>query len=71
MDTVKNENNNSIINILIFPFYTLLNILVFALKGIKACFYDIWVILFNFLSYRLDKIYKSTKAISSDDTNDI
>ncbi len=70
MDTVKNENNN-LINILIFPFYTILNILVFALKGFKACFYDLWVILYNFLSYRLDKIYRSTKDGNIDETMDI
>ena len=44
MDTVKEAKPN-FLSILLFPFYTLANILVFALKGLKSCFYDIWVIL--------------------------
>lgn len=70
MDTVKEEKPN-VLSILLFPFYTLANILVFALKGLKSCFYDIWVIIFNALSYRLDKLFHTAKDISGDDTNDI
>ena len=52
---------NSPIEMLILPFYTILNIIVFALKGFKACFYDLWIIIFNSLSYKLDKLYQGTK----------
>ncbi len=76
MDNVVNNPSNtnnakktSIINILIWPFYTIANILIFAVKGFKACFYDLWLILFNSASYKLDKIYQSAKEedLSSDD----
>ena len=66
VDTVNNEmkKNNSFIQTLILPFYTILNIIVFALKGFKALFYDLWIIIFNSLSYRLDRIYQTTKETS-------
>ena len=76
MDNVVNNTSKtndikktSLINILIWPFYTIANILVFAAKGFKACFYDLWLILFNSASYKLDKIYQSAKEedLSSDD----
>lgn len=65
------KKNNNILEIIEFPFYTILNILVFALKGLKACFYDLWVIVFSALSYRLDKLYQGTKSMSGDDANEI
>ncbi len=63
------RKKNSPIEMLILPFYTILNIIVFALKGFKACFYDLWIIIFNSLSYKLDRLYQGTKeeSLSSDD----
>ena len=73
MDTVNTEmkKNNSIIQTLILPFYTILNIIVFALKGFKALFYDLWIIVFNSLSYRLDRIYQVAKDPSFNENDDI
>lgn len=74
MDTVVNNsknNKNSIFQTLVLPFYTIANILVFALKGFKALFYDLWIIIYNSISYRLDRIYQSTKEVSLNENDDI
>ena len=68
MNTETKPSSN--MNALVLPFYTIANIFVFAAKGFKALFYDLWVILFNSASYSFDKLYKSAKDFS-DDSNDI
>ncbi len=68
MEEVK--KTSGIIDYFILPFYTILNIIVFALKGFKSCFYDLWVIVFNALSFRLDRIYQSAKEFSDDGSSD-
>lgn len=41
----------------------LFHILTFAFIGVKACTYDLFVYLYNFASWRLDKAYKRTKEV--------
>jgi type IV pilus assembly protein PilC len=48
-----NENKSSFFIILFFKY---------AFLGVKALFFDIWVIIFNLLSFYLDSAYKKTKS---------
>ncbi len=68
MEEAKQSGN--FLNYLIWPFYTLINIIAFALMGFKSCFYDLWVIVFNAISFRLDRIYQSAKDFSVEGADD-
>ena len=39
------------------------HIITFAFIGVKACTYDLFVFLYNYISWRLDKAYKRTKEV--------
>ncbi|MEG0977260.1 MAG: type II secretion system F family protein, partial [Bacilli bacterium] len=51
------------------PFYTILNIIVFALKGVKALFYDLWIMLYQAISWQLDKTNRGIKELTNDENN--
>jgi len=59
----QTTTSNNVLDIIKFPFFTLFNILMFAYKGLRACLYDFWAILFQASSYQLDKTYRATKEI--------
>lgn len=46
-------------NVVLVIFY----IITFAFIGVKACTYDLFVFLYNYISWRLDKAYKRTKEV--------
>ncbi len=48
------------------PFIIFYNIIVYALVGAKAVFFDFWVGLFNIASYQADKVYRKTQSGESD-----
>ncbi len=53
-------------SILSFPidlFWAFINIFVCAYKGIKFIFFDLVIMLFNFVSLRVDRTYKKTKNL--------
>ena len=53
-------------NIILVVFY----IFYYAFVGIKACTYDLFVYIYNFISWRLDKAYKKTKEVLKNDDVD-
>ena len=57
-EEIVNEKTSS--GILTAPFFIALNIIVYAVKGLKALFYDIWVILFHSLGHKVDKSINKT-----------
>ncbi|MEG1506436.1 MAG: type II secretion system F family protein [Bacilli bacterium] len=68
LDT-KTAKKTSFIDIIKAPFYTLLNIIVFALKGVKALFYDLWIMLYQAISWQLDKTNRGIKELTNDENN--
>ncbi|MEG1892669.1 MAG: type II secretion system F family protein, partial [Bacilli bacterium] len=68
LDT-KTAKKKSFIDIIKAPFYTLLNIIVFALKGVKALFYDLWIMLYQAISWQLDKTNRGIKELTNDENN--
>ncbi len=54
---LQNEHKS----ILLLPFYIMLNIILFTFKGIKFLCFDVFLLLFNMASGRVDKAYKNTK----------
>lgn len=72
MDTIaNNEKKSPSNNILIFfknVFFAFLSIFTYAYKGVKACTFDLFVFLYNSISWRLDKAYRRTReSVNFDD----
>lgn len=58
-------------NIFVEIFSMFFGVFKFAFIGIKACTYDLFLFLYNSISWKLDKAYKRTKnAIGSNDSDD-
>jgi len=60
MDVKKQFN---IVEVLLTPFIIVYNIVVYALFGVKAVFYDLLVNLFNGFSYQADKALRASKQM--------
>ncbi len=62
-ETLNNTPNKSVsvVDILKAPFVILYNLVIYTGVGIKAVFFDLWVNIFNGLSYQVDKTYRRTK----------
>jgi type IV pilus assembly protein PilC len=67
METSNLNTNNSVKDnsnsILLIP----INFFKYAFLGIKALIFDIWVILFNAISFQVDKAYRGTKNTLTND----
>ena len=60
MDTKKKEGNK-FLNILLYPFMVIFYIFKYALRGIKFFTIDFVVFIYGFLSYNLDKNYRTVQ----------
>jgi len=63
------ENKKSIIDLFKNIILVFVNIFMYAFIGIKACTYDLFVYLYNLLSWKLDRAYKRTKEVLCPDAN--
>ena len=72
MNEIKeNEDRNIISEILKFPFITIYNIFVYFFIGIKFFTLDIWIKIYNFINYHLNKKYRTKNSSIKDEENDI
>lgn len=58
----KKEENNIISEILSFPFITFYNIIIYFFIGLKYFFFDIFINIYNMISYQLNKGYRKVHA---------
>ena len=67
MDTKENKRKivwyTLIINFFKNIVLVIFSIFSYSFKGLKACTYDLFVFLYNSISWRLDKAYRRTKEV--------
>ncbi len=57
------ENTEKHVYFFFVPFVVLINIIILAFRGLKFIFFDLFLILFNLASGRVDHVYKNTKGL--------
>ena len=59
----KDSSTKKKVNLLFLPFLVVVDLFICAFRGVKFVFFDLFLLLFNVASGRVDKVYKSTKGV--------